>query len=129
MRRSGSACCCCCGVEIIGALTHEPWFAAAAAPVMIALVAFGYMRLRAETPLSRIFAIAGLFWLAIMLSLGNLDFIVRRNQPVPQTTSSAEYKADGGGMTKGPVRSLERRRLGVACEAWEQSERAGCDVV
>lgn len=80
------------GVEIIGALTHQPWFAAVAAPLMIALVAFGYMRLRAETPLSRIFAIAGLFWLAIMLSLGNLDFIVRRNLPAPQTTSSADYK-------------------------------------
>jgi cytochrome c oxidase subunit 4 len=79
-------------IEIIGALTHQPWFAAIAAPLMIALVAFGYMRLRAETPLSRIFAITGLFWLAIMLSLGNLDFAVRRNALVPQTTSSANYK-------------------------------------
>ncbi len=80
------------GVEIIGALTHQPWLAAVAAPVMIGLVAFGYMRLRAETPLSRIFAIAGLFWLAIMLSLGNLDFMARSNLPAPQTTSSADYR-------------------------------------
>ena len=29
--------------------THQPWLAAVAAPVMIGLVAFGYMRLRAET--------------------------------------------------------------------------------
>ena len=80
------------GVEILGALIHQSWFAAVAAPLMIALVAFGYMRLRAETPLSRIFAAAGLFWLAIMLSLGSLDFIVRRNVVVPQTTTSADYK-------------------------------------
>ena len=77
-------------VEIAGALLHAGWIAALAAPVMIALVALAYMRIRAETPLSRIFAAAGLFWLVFMLGLGSLDFAVRRTEPAPQTTSSAE---------------------------------------
>ena len=79
-------------VEVIGALVHAGWIAAVAAPVMITLVALAYMKIGAETPLSRIFAAAGLFWLMFMLGLGTLDFTVRHNQPAAQTTSSAIYR-------------------------------------
>ena len=80
------------GVEIAAALFHAGWITAVVAPLMIAIVVTAFMKIRSESSQSRIFAMAGLFWLAIMLSLGSLDFIVRRNVPAPQTTSSADYR-------------------------------------
>ena len=80
------------GVEVAAALFHAGWLAAGAAPLMMAIVVTAYMKIRSEPSQSRIFAMAGLFWLAIMLSLGSLDFIVRHNVPAPQTTPSADFK-------------------------------------
>ena len=79
-------------IEIGAALLHMGMAAAVAAPVMIAIVAGMFMHVGRETPLSRVFAIAGLFWLAIMIGLGSLDFLVRRDVPTSQTTSSSQFK-------------------------------------
>lgn len=79
-------------LEIIAALLHMGTAAAVLAPVMIALVAGIFMQIGREAPLSRVFAIAGLFWLAILIGLGSLDFLARKDVPTPQTTSSSQFR-------------------------------------
>ncbi len=79
-------------VEIGAALLHRGTIAAFVAPVMIAIVAGMFMRIGHETPLSRIFAIAGLFWLAILIGLGSLDFLARKDVAVPQATGSSQFR-------------------------------------
>lgn len=76
-------------VEIGAALLHIGAFTALLAPVMIAIVVVAFMKIRSETSLSHIFGMAGLFWLAVLLGLGGLDFLVRHNAPVSPMTSSA----------------------------------------
>ncbi len=71
-------------VEVLAALLHVGWLAWAAAPVMIAVVALTFMHVAQESPLSRIFAMTGLVWIAILLSLGSADFAARHNYPAPQ---------------------------------------------
>lgn len=78
--------------EIGAALLHMGSAAVVAAPVMIAIVAGMFMQIGRETPLSRIFAVAGLFWLAILIGLGSVDFIARKDVPTPQTTSSSQFR-------------------------------------
>ena len=80
------------GLEIGAALLHMGTAAAVMAPVMIAIVAGMFMRIGGETPLSRVFAIAGLFWLAILIGLGSLDFLARKDVPTPQATNSSQFK-------------------------------------
>ncbi len=80
------------GVEIGAAVLQMGSVAAYVAPVMIATVAGAFMQIGSETPLSRIFCIAGLFWLAILVGLGSVDFLARRDIPTPQTTNSAQFK-------------------------------------
>ncbi len=79
------------GLEVAAALLHIGWLAAVLAPAMVVIVVTAFMKIRTETPLSRVFAAAGLFWLAVMLGMGSIDFAVRRNVPVPRTTSSAAW--------------------------------------
>lgn len=50
------------------------------------LVAFSFMRLRASSGLSQIFAFAGIFWLLVLLGLGSMDALTRRDYPVSQRT-------------------------------------------
>jgi len=78
--------------EIGAALLHMGTAAAVVAPVMIAIVAGVFMQIGHETPLSRVFAIAGVFWLAILIGLGSLDFLARKDVPTPQTTSSSQFR-------------------------------------
>ncbi len=80
---------CLLAAEVIATLSHAGWLAGILAPLMIALVAIAFMKLLKETPLSRIFAFAGLFWLAVLIGLGGIDFAVRRNVPVEQITIRA----------------------------------------
>ena len=49
----------------------------AIAALKAALVAWFYMDLRAATPLTRLFAIAGLYWLAILFALTLADVLTR----------------------------------------------------
>ena len=74
------------GVEVLAALLHVGWLGYGLAPVMIALVAFRYMQIGRQSALTRIFALAGLFWLAVLLSLGSIDYIVRRDVEAPVVT-------------------------------------------
>ncbi len=78
--------------EIATALLHVGTAAAYVAPVMIAIIAVMFMRIGHETPLSRIFAIAGLFWLAILIGLGSLDFLARKDVATPQATGSSQFR-------------------------------------
>lgn len=73
-------------IELTATLFHAGWLAAFVAPAMVVLVAVAFMKLLTETPLSRIFACAGLFWLAMLIGLGSIDFAVRRTVPVSPTT-------------------------------------------
>jgi cytochrome c oxidase subunit 4 len=47
------------------------------AAIMAALVAFGYMRLLSAPIIARGFAVAGMFWLAILLGLAMTDPLTR----------------------------------------------------
>ena len=72
--------------EIFGAVTHRGWLAWAAAPVMIALVATVFMHVTKASAIARIFALAGVFWMVVLLGLGSVDFFARRDYPAPQLT-------------------------------------------
>ncbi len=56
------------------------------ASIMAAVVAIGFMELAKGPPTARIFAVAGLVWLAILLGLGSLDPMTRVLYPVQYTT-------------------------------------------
>ena len=45
--------------------------------IMVALVGLMFMRVRTGVAVVRVFAIAGLFWLTIMLGLGMMDPLTR----------------------------------------------------
>ena len=49
---------------------------------MVALVALMFMRVRDGVAIVRVFAIAGLFWLTILLGLGMMDPLSRAIYPV-----------------------------------------------
>jgi cytochrome c oxidase subunit 4 len=57
--------------------------------VMAALVAAGFMRLGRAAPLSRVFAIAGLFWLLVLLGLGSMDPLTRTDYLLRQDAAPA----------------------------------------
>jgi cytochrome c oxidase subunit 4 len=49
---------------------------------MVALMALMFMRVRSGVAVVRVFAIAGLFWLTILLGLGMMDPLTRAIYPV-----------------------------------------------
>ncbi len=69
------------GIEALAAAMHHGWLAWGAPPVMVALVALAFMHAGQASALGRIFAVAGLFWVAILLALGSVDFAVRHDVP------------------------------------------------
>lgn len=69
-------------IEIVLALNHLGVFAVFPAAVMIGLTAWYFMRLREASSLTRIFALAGVFWLTIMFGLGIMDPFTRIDHPV-----------------------------------------------
>jgi len=56
------------------------------AVIMAGVVAIGFMELGKGPPTARIFAAAGLVWLAILLGLGYLDPLTRVLYPTQHTT-------------------------------------------
>ena len=74
------------GLQVAAALAHAGWIAGLLAPVMIGLVAFLFMALGRASALSRIFALAGLFWLVVLVGLTSVDFLARRDYPAPVLT-------------------------------------------
>ena len=65
------------GLEVLAAELHAGWVAFGLAPIMVALVAGGFMSVMRASPLAHIFAAAGLFWLLILVGLGGVDFFAR----------------------------------------------------
>ena len=74
------------GAEVLATLLHAGWLAYALAPLMIALVAFRFMHIGRQSALTRIFALAGLFWLCVLLGMGSIDYLVRRDIAAPLVT-------------------------------------------
>lgn len=52
---------------------------------MAAIVALTFMRLGSARGLPAVFAVAGMFWLAVLLGLGSLDPLTRHDVPVART--------------------------------------------
>ena len=74
------------GAQVAAALAHAGWVAGLLAPLMIGLVVFLFMDLGRASALSRIFALAGLFWLVILVGLTSVDFLARHDYPTPMLT-------------------------------------------
>lgn len=51
---------------------------------MVAVVVVFFMRLPKGSPLMKIFALAGVFWLCLLLGLGSVDFLTRHDHGVGQ---------------------------------------------
>jgi cytochrome c oxidase subunit 4 len=51
--------------------------------LMVGVLAVGCMEVRRGTVLVRAFAVAGLFWLVVLLGLGSVDPLTRKEYPVP----------------------------------------------
>ena len=75
--------------QVVGAVTHRGWLGWYAAPTMVVLIALNFMRLRSGSDLSRIFAIAGLFWVLVLFGLGGADLFRRRDEPVGRAVGVA----------------------------------------
>lgn len=73
-------------VQLAAALLHMPGFAWTAAACMALVVAARFLRVTRASRLSRIFAAAGVFWLLVLLGLGSVDFVARRDTPAPTLT-------------------------------------------
>lgn len=80
-------------IEVVGAASHAGWLAWGAAPLMVLLVACVFMHVTRASALSRIFAITGLFWAAVLLGLGSVDYVFRRVTPAPSLTSPYQPSA------------------------------------
>jgi cytochrome c oxidase subunit 4 len=76
------------GMEVLSAVLHAGWVAFGLAPIMVAVVTVGYMHVLEASPLARIFATAGMFWLLILVGLGGVDFFARNDVPAPVLTRS-----------------------------------------
>jgi cytochrome c oxidase subunit IV len=77
-------------VELGAALLHFGAIAPAVGIAMALVVAFVFMRLRDAPALSRIFALAGVFWLILLLGLTSLDTFTRSDYPAPMPTEPGE---------------------------------------
>lgn len=71
-------------VELLAAHGGRPIIVGALAVCMVLVVAIGFMQLTSAPPLASIFALGGIFWLAILLALGSMDSFTRTDYPVTQ---------------------------------------------
>ena len=70
------------GVELALVALHAGWVAPVLGVVMAACIALGPMRLLEAPAQAHVFALAGVFWLGIvLLGLGSLDPLTRHDQP------------------------------------------------
>jgi cytochrome c oxidase subunit 4 len=77
------------GAELLATLAHAAMLALPVGLAMACVVAMGFMHLRSTSPLSRIFATAGLFWLIVLLTLGTMDPLTRTDYPVRNAIDTA----------------------------------------
>ena len=54
--------------------------------LLAVLVALTFMRLGSSAGLVPVFAVAGVFWLCVLLGLGSMDTLTRHDISVPQRT-------------------------------------------
>jgi len=73
-------------LQVFAELAHAGWASEALAVPMIGLVAFLFMGIGRASALSRIFALAGLLWLAVLIALTSVDFLARHDEAAPVTT-------------------------------------------
>ena len=69
-------------------LLHLPATASLFGMAQAAIVVIAFMRIRRGSPLMHIFGAAGLFWLIVLLALGNLDPLTRSDLIVQTTGNS-----------------------------------------
>ena len=75
------------GLEFFAARTALGSMIAPLLGVAMALtLSLTFMRLPSATPLAKIFAIAGLFWLCVLMGLGGLDSATRHDIPAATRT-------------------------------------------
>lgn len=68
------------GAELLVASTHANIMVAPAIGFgMAVVVALGFMRLISESALPRVFALAALFWLIVLIGMGSLDSATRHD--------------------------------------------------
>ena len=86
-------------LEVVSALLHAGWVAYGLAPIMVLLVAGGFMHVLKGSQLTRIFAATGVFWLLILVGLGGIDFFARHDYPAPilSRSSVSEPSFSGSG--------------------------------
>jgi cytochrome c oxidase subunit 4 len=73
-------------VELLATLMHSVMPPLPIGIIMACVVAVCFMNLRRSSPLSRIFAVAGVFWLLVLLGLGTMDPLTRTDYPVVRAT-------------------------------------------
>ena len=73
-------------LQVAAALAHAGWAAGALAAPMAGLVVFMFMDVGRASQLSRIFALAGLFWVCVLIGLTSVDFLARTDFPAPVLT-------------------------------------------
>lgn len=83
-------------MELLATLLHADWIAWIVTPLLIMTVASVFMRVTSASQLSKIFALAGVFWIVILLGLGTLDYAFRRETRAPGL--SAPYAGSAGGQ-------------------------------
>ncbi len=91
------------GMEVLAAVLHAGWVAFGLAPIMVALVAAGFMHVLQASPLSRIFATAGLFWLFILLGLGGYRFLRPARLPGAPAHSEQRERPELGRLRRARV--------------------------
>jgi cytochrome c oxidase subunit 4 len=69
-------------------LLHLPATASLFGVVQAAIIVVAFMRIRRGSPLMYIFGAAGLFWLIVLLALGNLDPLTRTDLTVETVATS-----------------------------------------
>ena len=72
--------------ELLAAWAGWPSLATGIGIGLALLVALTFMRLGSSTGLVPVFALAGVFWLCVLLGLGSMDALTRHNLSVPQRT-------------------------------------------
>ncbi len=81
-------------LEVVSALLHAGWVAFGLAPIMVLLVAGGFMHVLKGSQLTRIFAATGVFWLLILVGLGGIDFFARHDYPAPVLSREQRERAE-----------------------------------
>jgi cytochrome c oxidase subunit 4 len=77
----------------LGRLNLFVALAIAAAKALLVLIVF--MELRRSSGLVRAFAVAGFFWLLILLTLTSADYLTRRDTTVALQADGGTHPADG----------------------------------